>query len=91
LRGTPRWIQSNTGRQRLNISGAYNPPEQEPVMVEDATINGQTTIKLLKKCFETYRDKQSITIYLDNATYHKSAEVKEFLASQDKIKLSFLY
>jgi transposase len=90
LKGVPRWIQSNTGRQRLNISGAYNPLEQEVVMVEDTTINGQTTIKLLEKCLETYREKQSITIYLDNAAYHKSAEVKEFLASQDKIKLSFL-
>ena len=88
--GVPRWISSNTGRERLNISGAYNPIEPELVMIEGPTVNGELTIELFKKCLEKYSDKQTITIYLDNASYHKCKSVKNFIAGQDKIKLSFL-
>jgi transposase len=88
--GRPRWISSNTGRNRLNISGAYNPIEPDLVMIQEKTVNGGTTIELLKKCMEKYSDKETITIYLDNASYHKSKEVKEFIAGQKKIKLSYL-
>jgi transposase len=44
--GLPRRICSNTGRNRLNISGAYNPINQALVIVEDTTVNGDTTISL---------------------------------------------
>ena len=88
--GIPRWICSNTGRNRLNISGAYNPVNQELVMLEDATVNEQTTIKLFEKCLEKYPDKDIITIYLDNASYHKSKLVKKFIEEHPKINLSFL-
>jgi transposase len=89
--GIPRWICSNTGRNRLNISGAYNPVDAELVMVEESTVNEQTTIHLLKKCLEKYQDKETITIYLDNASYHKSKEVKKFVALNPKIKLSLMF
>jgi transposase len=88
--GIPRWISSNTGRNRVNISGAYNPVSQELVVIEGKTVTGTATIELLKKCLEKYSDKETITIYLDNASYHKSAEVKMFLTEHEKIKLSFL-
>jgi transposase len=89
-KGIPRWISSNTGRNRLNLSGAYNPVNQELVMLEANAINGLTTIELLQKCLDKYADKALITIYLDNASYHKCKEVKAFIAGQDKIKLAFL-
>ena len=60
--GIPRWICSNTGRNRLNISGAYNPVNQELIILEDVTVNEQTTIKLFEKCLEKYPDKEAITI-----------------------------
>jgi transposase len=88
--GIPRWISSNTGRNRINISGAYNPVNQELVMIECKTVNGGATIELLQKCLEKYSNKETITIYLDNASCHKSEEVKKFLAEHQKIKLSFL-
>jgi transposase len=89
-KGLPRWIHSNTGRNRLNISGAYNPMSHELVMVEEPTVNEETTIHLLKKCLEKYPDKKVITIYLDNAAYHKSKEVKKFIAEHSQINLSYL-
>ncbi|MDR2970454.1 MAG: IS630 family transposase [Bacteroidales bacterium] len=88
--GLPRWISSNTGRNRVNISGAYNPVNQELVVIEGKTVNGEATIELLKKCLEKYTDKETITIYLDNASYHKSKEVKSFLEEHPKIQFSFL-
>jgi transposase len=88
--GCSRWISSNTGRDRVNISGAYNPMEQDLVFTEAKTVNGEATIELLQKCLEKYPDKQTITVYLDNASYHKSELVKQFIAGQNKIKLSFL-
>ena len=69
--GYSRWISSNTGRDRVNISGAYNPMEQELVFTEVKTVNGEATIDLLQKCLEKYSDKQTITVYLDNASYTK--------------------
>jgi transposase len=88
--GIPRWICSNTGRNRLNISGAYNPVEQELVMIEEPTVNETTTIRLFEKCLEKYPKKDKITIYLDNASYHKSKLVKAFIAEHPKINLSYL-
>ena len=88
--GVPRWICSNTGRNRLNISGAYNPVEPELVMVEEPTVNETTTIRLFEKCLEKYPNKEKITIYLDNASYHKSKLVKEFVATHPQIILSYL-
>lgn len=88
--GIPRWILSNTGRNRLNISGAYNPVEKDAVIVETPSVNEQTTILTLEKCLEKYHDKKIITIYLDNASYHKSKKVKEFIAKHPEINLSYL-
>jgi len=88
--GIPRWICSNTGRNRLNISGAYNPVNQELIILEDVTVNEQTIIKLFETCLEKYPDKEAITIYLDNASYHKSKLVKKFIEEHPKINLSFL-
>jgi transposase len=59
-------------------------------MVEEATVNETTTIRLFEKCLEKYPQKDKITIYLDNASYHKSKLVKEFVEKNPKINLSYL-
>jgi transposase len=89
-KGTQRWIQSNTGRERVNINGAYNPFTQEVFTQQAPTINAQVTIKLLKKIIE--RNPQFIKIHLvsDNARYNKCKEVQEFLATQTKIQMLYL-
>ena len=63
--------------------------EQELVMFEGKTINRDVTVEMLQKCLEKYPDKETVTVYLDNASYHKSETVKNFIAGQNKIKLSF--
>jgi len=88
--GKERWIQSNTGREHLNIYGAYNPLNQEVIIVEDKTVNGQTTIALLKKIIERYPEKEEFFVHADNASYNKSKEVNEFIKSQSIIKMRYL-
>jgi transposase len=89
-KGKPRFIESNTGRERLNICGAYNPENQELISINELTINAQAIIKLLKKIIAKYSSDKIITIYLDNAKYHKNKKVKEFLSLHSNIKLEFL-
>lgn len=89
-KGKPRFIESNTGRERLNICGAYNPDNQDITYINSETINGKTIIELLKKIALKYTPNQLVTIFLDNATYHKSQEVKDFLATIPHVKFEFL-
>lgn len=89
-KGKPRYIESNTGRQRLNICAAYNVDNQDLIFLEDETINHLSIIKLLDKCLDKYPLKERITIYLDNAAYHKSKEIKAYLEKNTTINLSFL-
>jgi len=88
--GKDRWIQSNTGRQHVNINGAYNPITQDVITVQAPTINHETTIELLKLVSEKTTDKELIYVFCDNASYNKSKEVKAFLATQTKIKMVYL-
>jgi len=89
LKGEEKEIKTNSGRKRLNINGAYNPHNQGTIIVEDQTVNGDTTIELFKKIEETYEDKKTIYAILDNASYYKSDAVKTYLANS-KIKPIYL-
>ena len=88
-KGKIKELQSNTGRERININGTLNPKTFEVISRQDASINAQSTIKLLKQV-EQYYDKASrITIICDNARYYKSKLVQEYLGTS-KIDLKFL-
>ncbi len=91
LVGSPRWIQSNTGRERLNINGAYNPLTQEVIVRQDTTINGTSTIKLFEQISKYYRlTKSKIIVFSDNGRSNKCILVKDWLAQQSLIKLIYL-
>jgi transposase len=89
-KGSERWIQSNTGRNRVNINGIYTPFTQEVYTEQAPTINAKVTIKLLKKVIEQNPLLETIYIVSDNARYNKCADVATFLATQDKIKMMYL-
>ena len=82
-------LKSNTGRQRVNLNGAYNIEEQK-VIIEDADcINAQSTVSLLEKLL---REQPLGIIYLilDNAKYYRSKLVKEFQKDNPRIQFVFL-
>jgi transposase len=89
LRGSAKCVKSNSGRERININGAYSPCDNEIIIREDKTINAQSTIELFKMIEEKNPDMKTIYIILDNAKYNRSKLVKEYLMTS-RIKLIFL-
>jgi transposase len=88
-KGTEQYLPANTGRQRLNLNGAYNPNNQDVIIREDPSINAQSTIKLFEQIQNKYSIKKWIYAIADNAKYYRSKLVKKFLANSN-IKLIFL-
>jgi transposase len=82
-------IESNTGRQRVNINGAYSIEDHNVVIDEAKTINAQSTIALLKKLMKE-QPLGILYIILDNARYYRSRNVREFLEKNPRIQLLFL-
>ncbi len=89
--GEPRWIESNTGRERVNINGAYNPFSMDVITRQDKTINGLSTIEILKQITNFYQDSKSlIYVFSDNGRANKSQIVKGWLEQQSIIKMIYL-
>src|SRR5579883_2359260 len=88
-KGERKEIATNTGRQRLNISGAVDIVTKRVVAQEDVTLNALTTVELLKRIEEAYPGKKRIYVFCDNAKYYKNKDVTAHLQSS-KIKMRFL-
>jgi transposase len=90
-KGEEKQVRTNTGRKRLNINGALNLETMTPVTHFSETINAQTTMELFDKIQLVYKDKTTIYLIIDNATYYKNKDVKAYLERQGcRIKLKFL-
>ena len=88
-KGEEKGLQSNTGRARININGAYNIAEHSVTVREDESINAQSTIQLFEQLLKEY-PLGMLYIILDNARYYRSRLVAEFLEKNPRIKLKFL-
>lgn len=88
-RGEKKELKTNSGRQRLNLHGAINAETHELTLLESETINKDSTLQLLEVIERKYFFASTIYLILDNASYHYSKEVKEFLKNT-RIKLVFL-
>ncbi|MEK6869876.1 MAG: IS630 family transposase [Nanoarchaeota archaeon] len=90
-RGEEKQVKTNTGRGRLNINGAFNLETLTVTTHFSETINAQTTMELFDKIQLVYKDKTTIYLIIDNATYYKNRDVQAYLAKSDcRIKLVFL-
>lgn len=88
-RGEKRELQTNSGRQRLNLHGAINAESHEITVIESEAVNKDSTIELLEILRQKYFYAPVLYIILDNARYHYSKEVKAWLDGKN-IKLVFL-
>ena len=88
-RGEKRQLKTNSGRQRLNLHGAINAETLQVSIIESKTVNADSTIDLLTTIEQAYPLSKEIYIILDNARYHYSKSVRQFLENS-KIKLAFL-
>lgn len=90
-KGEEKQIKTNTGRARLNINGVLELETLQATTYFSKTINAQTTIEFFDEIQERYKEKQKITIIVDNARYYKNKDVTAYLASPDcRITLIFL-
>ena len=80
-KGQTKTIKSNTGRARLNISGAVNAETLQVIARNDETINAQSTIELFKMVEKKHRKAETIYVIADNARYYRNGDVKEYLES----------
>lgn len=88
-RGCKQEIKTNSGRQRLNLHGAINAETFDVTLIESKTVNADSTINLLQAVEQHYPLSKQIMIILDNARYHYSKAVKNYL-KDSRIKLVFL-
>lgn len=83
-------LQSNSGRSRLNIHGAMNAETYETTIISsEDNINTDSTINLFEYLEILYPLATTIYVILDNAKYHFSKAVQEWVKNS-KIKLVFL-
>ena len=88
---TPVAVAQTSGRQRLNIHGAIDLETGHTRMLEVATVDAASTIKLLITLLALYPRKRVIHLFLDNARYHHAKLVQAWLARPGcRIKLHFI-
>ena len=88
-KGQRKEILTNTGRQRLNISGAIDISSKKVISTEDTTLNADSTIEFLKKIELAYPKANQVHIFCDNARYYKNKIVAKYLECS-KIEMHFL-
>lgn len=87
--GETKEIKSNSGRQRCNLNGAYNPLTSEVIVKDYKTLDTQATLEFLKEIEAKYPSKASIYVVIDNARYYKNKEVRHYVKNS-RIELIFL-
>jgi len=87
----PPILQTNTGRKRLNILGAFNPDSLSLVhLTGEENCNANRVIEFFNVILEEYKNAPRIVIFLDNATYFKAAVVSEWLNNNPSFQVEFL-
>lgn len=89
-KGEAAVLPTNTGRDRINLNGAYNVEKQQIIVRSDKTINAQSTILL----FEEIKSKQStgkIHIICDNAKYYRCRLLTDYLSKTENQRIQIHY
>jgi transposase len=88
-RGRTIELPTNSGRNRLNVLGAYSPDDHTLIAIEDtASCDAALVCQLLRK-LRAANPGKSLLVVLDNARYQRAKSVVR-LAEQLHIHLLFL-
>ena len=88
-KGEKKELQTNSGRQRLNLHGAIGPVSLHFIVREDSRINSDSTLRLIKEIERKNPFAKKVYMIVDNASYYHSEIVKEYL-STSKVKFVYL-
>lgn len=84
-----KFIKTNSGRERLNLNGAFNMGEKTAIVLEEKTINAETLINLLEN-IRKKQNKGKVYIILDNAKHHHARLVRSWRLHHPRFKFIFL-
>lgn len=88
-KGVEKEIPANSGRSRLNLTGAIDIISHEVVVQEDKALNADATIRFFKKLESKKPEKRLIHLFCDNARYYRNKNVTKYLETS-RIELHFL-
>jgi len=84
-------LKTNTGRQRLNILGAYNPDSHSFIhLTGEENCDANKVVEFLELVLRSYKHAPKVVLFLDNAKYFKARIVTEWLGKHPKLTLKFL-
>jgi len=83
------FVETPSGRQRLNVLGALNAVTKEMITIANTTyINAWSVVELIRKIREAH-PREKVVLILDNARYQACYLVKS-AANMHKVELLFL-
>jgi transposase len=88
-KGVIKQIRTNTGRYRLNLSGAIDIFSKQIIVREDETLDTAATLSFLSEIESAYPEATKIHVFCDNARYYKNKKVQTYLTTS-KIQMHFL-
>lgn len=82
-------LKTNSGRNRLNVLGAYSPDDHTLVSIEETTSCDAALVKRLLDKLRTTHPGGPLLLVLDNARYQRAYQVQDY-AAELGIDLFFL-
>lgn len=84
-----KFIKTNNGRNRLNLNGALSLSDKSALILDEKTVNSESTIRLLNAISQKQKHGKAYLI-LDNASHHHAKIVRGWLLHHPRFKLIFL-
>jgi transposase len=84
-----KFIKTNNGRNRLNLNGALSLNDKSALILDEKTVNSESTIRLLNAISQKQKHGKAYLI-LDNASHHHAKIVRGWLLHHPRFKLIFL-
>jgi len=92
-KGEDKVIETNSGRSRVNINGAYDVENADLFALQSDTVNSDSTLMLLDTMLEANSETEGILYCIsDNARYYKSHIIQDALKTEKykRIKMIFI-
>ena len=90
-KGQEKTIESNTGRERINLNGAYDLENTEIITLPSERVNSDSTILLFDKILENNDNKGDLYLISDNATYYKSYLIQDTLKLEKYKRIQMIF